>query len=74
MIKYKRVRWAEHIARTEYMRGTYKVLVGKPVGKRLRVRPKRRWENNIKKDLREGDRKTCTGVIWFRIEAGGRLL
>jgi len=32
-------------------RGVYRVLVGKPEGRRLLGRPRRRWENNIKKDL-----------------------
>jgi hypothetical protein len=36
------------------MSGVYRVLVRRPVGKRLRVRPKRRWEDNIKMDLQEG--------------------
>jgi len=34
-------------------RGVYRVLVGKPEGKRLLSRPRRRWENNIKMDLQE---------------------
>jgi hypothetical protein len=54
VIKYRRVRWARHIACTEDMRGAYRVLVGRPVGKSLRVRPRRRWEDNNKMDLREG--------------------
>jgi hypothetical protein len=53
VIKYRRVRWAGHIARTEDKRGVYRVLVRRPVGKRLRVRPRRRWDDNIKTDLRE---------------------
>jgi hypothetical protein len=34
-------------------RGVYRVLVGKPEGKRLLGRPRRRWEDNIKEDLQE---------------------
>ena len=37
-------------------RGVYRVLVGKPEGKRPLGRPRRRWENNIKMDLQEVDR------------------
>ena len=65
--------WAGQIPCTEDMRGVYRVLVGRPVEKRLRVRPRRRWEDNIKVDLREGDGKAWTGVIWFRIGASDRL-
>ena len=35
------------------MRGAYKVLLGKPEGKRLHGRPRRRWEDNIKMDIQE---------------------
>ena len=41
------------MARMEEGRGVHKVLVGKPEGKRLLVRPRRRWEDNIKMDLEE---------------------
>jgi hypothetical protein len=46
------MRWAEHVARMGKM-NAYNILVGKPEGKRPLVRPKRRWVNNIKIDLRE---------------------
>jgi len=45
------MRWARHVARTEERRGLYRVLVGKPEGKRTLGRPRRRWEDNIKMDL-----------------------
>ena len=48
-----RMRWAGHVARMEEGRGVYKVLVGKPEGKRPLGRPRRRWEDNIKIDLEE---------------------
>ena len=54
MIKSRRIRWAGHVARIEEGRGVYKVLVGKPEGRRLLGRPRRRWEDNIKMDLQEG--------------------
>ena len=53
VIKSRRLRWAGHVARMEEGRGMYKVLVEKPEGKRPLGRPRRRWEDNIKKDLEE---------------------
>jgi hypothetical protein len=50
---FVRVRWAGHIARTGEGRGVYRVLFGRPEGKRPLGRPRRRWEDNIKMDLRE---------------------
>jgi hypothetical protein len=46
-------RWAGHVARMGESRGAYRVLVGKPEGRRPLERPRRRWEDNIKIDLRE---------------------
>ena len=53
VIKSKRMRWVRHVARMGERRGVYRVLVGKPEGKRQLGRPRRRWEVNIKMDLRE---------------------
>jgi hypothetical protein len=53
MIKWKRMIWAEHVARMGQRRGAYKVLVGKPEGKRPLGRPRRRWEDKIKMDPQE---------------------
>ena len=53
VIKSRRLRWAEHVTRKEEGRGVYKVLVGKPDGKRPLGRPRRRCEDNIKMDLEE---------------------
>ena len=53
VIKSGRLRWAGHVARMEEGRGVHKVLVGKPEGKSALVRPRRRWEDNIKIDLQE---------------------
>ena len=53
VIKSRRMRWAGHVTRTEEGRGVHKVLVGKPEGKRLLGRPRRRLEDNIKMDLEE---------------------
>ena len=52
-LKSKRLRWAGHVARMEQSRNTHRVLVGKPEGKRPLGRPRRRWEDNMKMDLRE---------------------
>ena len=51
-LKSRRLRWAEHVARTVQSRNAYRVLVGKPEGKRPLGRPRRRWED-IKMNLRE---------------------
>jgi hypothetical protein len=53
IIKSRRMRWAGHVARMVEKRNAYGILVGKPEGKRPLGRPRRRWENNIKMDLRE---------------------
>jgi hypothetical protein len=53
VIKSRRIRWTGHVARMGERRGVYSVLVGKPEGKRPLGRPRRRWEDNIKMDLRE---------------------
>jgi hypothetical protein len=53
MLKSRRVRWAGHVARIGEGRGVYRVLVGSPESKRPLGRPRRRWEDNIKMDLRE---------------------
>jgi hypothetical protein len=53
VIKSRRMRWAGHVARMGRGRGAYRVLVGRPEGKRPLGRPRRRWEDNIKMDLRE---------------------
>ena len=53
VIKSRRLRWAGHIARMEKGRSAFKILSGKPTGKRLQGRPRRRWEDNIRIDLKE---------------------
>jgi hypothetical protein len=53
VIKSRRMRWAGHVARMGEGRGVYRVLVGRPEGKRPLGRPRRRWEDNIKMELRE---------------------
>jgi hypothetical protein len=58
MIKSRRMRWAGHVARLGEKMNAYRILVGKPEGKRPLKRSRRRWEDNIKMDLRLG----CYGL------------
>ena len=53
VVKSRRLKWAGHVARMGEGRGVHRVLVGKPEGNRPLGRPRRRWEDNIKMDLRE---------------------
>jgi hypothetical protein len=64
VIKSRRMRWAGHVARMEERRDVYRVLVGKPKGKRPLGRPRHRWEDNIKMDLNE---VVCGGVDWMEL-------
>jgi hypothetical protein len=53
VIKWRRIRWAGHVARMGEERGVYGVLVRKPEARRLMGRPRRRWVDNIRTDLQE---------------------
>ena len=53
VIKWRRMRWAGHVACMGEERGVYRVLVGKPEGRRPMGRPRRRWVDNIMMDLQE---------------------
>jgi hypothetical protein len=53
VIKSRRMRWAGYVARMGEGRGAYRDLVGRPASKKLLGRPRRRWEDKIKMDLRE---------------------
>ena len=53
VIKSRRMRWAGHVARMGEERGVYRVLLGKPEGRRPLGRPRRRWLDNIMMDLQE---------------------
>jgi hypothetical protein len=63
-VKSRRMRWAGHVARMGEDRKVYKVLVGKPEGRRPLGRPSRRWEDEIRMDLREIG---LGGVDWIRL-------
>jgi hypothetical protein len=61
----------------EEERKVYKVLMGKPEGKRPLGRPRRRWEDGIRMDLREiglGGGGVWIGFDWLRTGTGGGLL
>jgi hypothetical protein len=51
--KLRRMRWAGHVARMGEGRNVYRVLVGKPEGKRPLERHRRRWKDGIRMDVRE---------------------
>jgi len=61
-----RMRWAGHVALMGEGRGVYRVLVGKLVGKRPLVRPRRRWEDNIKIDIEEVG---CGSMNWIELSS-----
>ena len=61
------MRWAGHVARMGERRGVYRVLVGKPEGKRPLGRPRRRWEDNIKMDLQGVG---CGATDWIELAQG----
>jgi hypothetical protein len=63
--------WAGHVARVGEKRGVYRLLVGKPEGKRPLGRSRRKWEDNINMEFRMWDVVAWTGSSWIRIGAGG---
>jgi hypothetical protein len=62
-IKSRRMRWAGHVARTGEERRVYKVMVGRPEGKRPLGRLRHRWEDEIGIDLRE--------IGWCGVDSSG---
>jgi len=63
-IQARRMRWAGHVALMGESRGVYRVLEGKPEGKRPLGRPRRRWKDSIKMDLQEVG---CGGMNWLEL-------
>jgi hypothetical protein len=53
VVKARRMRWAGHVARMGEVRGAYNILIRRPEGRRPLGKPRRRWEDKIKMDLRE---------------------
>jgi hypothetical protein len=64
MMGSRRMRWAGHLARIGEKRNVYRILVGKAEGKRPLGRPRRRWVENIKMDLRE---IAWGGIDWIDV-------
>ena len=64
VITLRKMRWAGNVARMRHRRGVFRVLVGKPEGKRPLGRPRHRWEDNIKMDLLEVG---CGGKGWIEL-------
>ena len=64
VIKSGRMRWVKLVARMGERRGVYRVLVGRPEGKRPLGTSKRRWEDNINMDLQEVE---CGGTDWIEL-------
>ena len=64
VIKSRRMRWAGRVTRMGERRDLYRILVGKPEGKRPLGRPSRRWENSIKMDLQEVG---CWSMDWLEL-------
>jgi hypothetical protein len=63
-VKSRRMGWSGHVARVKEGRNLYRDLVGKQEGKRPLERPRRRWEDGIKMDLREIG---WGGVEWIHL-------
>ena len=53
VIKFRRLTWAGHVTRMEEDRSVFKILTGTSTGKRTLGRPRCRWEDNIKMDLKK---------------------
>ena len=68
VIKSRRMRWAGHVARMGEEREVYRVLVGKPEGKRPLGRPRCRWVDNIRTDLQEVG---CGYMDWIGLAKDG---
>jgi hypothetical protein len=74
VIKARRLRWEVNVARMGEVRGGYDILVERPEERRPLGRPRRRWENNIKMDLKVIGFGMWIGFIGLRIGTGGGLL
>jgi len=62
VIKWRRMRWAGHVVRVGEGKGVYRVLVGKPEGRRPLGRPRHKWADNIRMDLQEVG---CVYMDWI---------
>jgi len=64
-MKSRRMRWAGHVVHMGEKRGVYRVLVGKPEGRRPLGRPRHRWVDNITMDLQEVG---CGNMDWIGLD------
>jgi len=64
------MKWAGHVAHTGDRRGAYRVLMGRPEGKRPLGRPRQRWEDNIKMEFQKVGGGAWTGLMWLRSGQG----
>ena len=67
-LKSRRLRWAGHVAHMDEPRNAYRVLVGRPEGKRTLGRSRSTWEDNIKTDFR--DVGVMLGIVWTLLKIG----
>ena len=75
MIKSRILRWIGHVTRMEEGGSAFKILTGKPTGKRSLGKPRRRWEDNIRMDFEEiGISMRGIGLIRLRIGIIGEPL
>jgi hypothetical protein len=74
IMKARRMRWAGHLARMGEKRNAYRLLMGKPEGKRPLGRPRRSWVDNIRMDLVKVGWGDVDGLVWLTIGVGGELL
>jgi len=74
VIKSRKMGRAGHVARMGEGRGVYRILMGKPEGKRPLGRPRRRWEMIFRWIFRKWDVGVWTGSSWPRIGTGGAHL
>jgi hypothetical protein len=74
IIKSRKMRWAGHVAQIREKKKAYRLLVGKPEGKRPLGRPRRWWADNIKMDLREISLGGVDLLVLLWIGTDGELL
>jgi len=74
VIKSRKIRWTGRVTRIGGMRNAYSIFFRKTEGKRLFERPRRRWEDSIKIDLREMGGKVWTGYVWLRVGTSSGLV
>ena len=67
MTKSRRLRWAGHVPRMQECRSGFQILTGIPTEKRCLGKPRRKWEENIRIDLKEIGINTRIGFIRLRI-------